>query len=101
MSSSARMTPWQGWKYDPTRHLPPGLGGLTTSMHTPGPRLTLVARWVRRTPGAGSAKGSGAPDMEVGVHYGSSTNFPAVLDEIVAFEQAGVGVAWLGESYGF
>jgi hypothetical protein len=39
--------------------------------------------------------------MQIGVHYGSSTDFPSVLDDIVAYEGAGLDVAWLGESYGY
>lgn len=39
--------------------------------------------------------------MRIGIHYGSSTNFASVIDEVVAFEEAGADVVWLGESYGY
>lgn len=39
--------------------------------------------------------------MQIGVHYGSSTDFASVIDDTVAYEQVGLEVAWLGESYGF
>lgn len=39
--------------------------------------------------------------MRIAVHYGSSTNFPAILDDVPVFEQAGADAVWLGESYGF
>lgn len=39
--------------------------------------------------------------MRVGVHYGSSTAFASVLDDVVAYDRAGVDAVWLGESYGY
>jgi F420-dependent oxidoreductase-like protein len=35
------------------------------------------------------------------VHYGSATDFPSIIDDVVAFEEAGADVVWLGESYGY
>ncbi|MFV0534211.1 MAG: LLM class F420-dependent oxidoreductase [Cumulibacter sp.] len=39
--------------------------------------------------------------MKIGVTFGSSTNFPEMLDEIAAYDAAGADAIWLGESYGF
>ncbi len=39
--------------------------------------------------------------MRIGVHYGSSTEFSEIIDDVVAYENAGIDVAWLGESYGY
>lgn len=39
--------------------------------------------------------------MRLGLHYGSSTVFPAIIDDVVEYESAGADVVWLGESYGF
>jgi F420-dependent oxidoreductase-like protein len=39
--------------------------------------------------------------MKLGVHYGSSTDFSAILEDVVALEAAGADLVWLGESYGY
>ena len=39
--------------------------------------------------------------LRIGVHYGSSTAFASVLDDVAAYDRAGVDAVWLGESYGF
>ncbi|WP_153502762.1 LLM class flavin-dependent oxidoreductase [Cumulibacter manganitolerans] len=39
--------------------------------------------------------------MRIAVTYGSSTDFPAVIDDVVAYEEAGIDAVWLGESYGY
>ena len=39
--------------------------------------------------------------MRLGLHYPSSTSFPSVIDDVVAYEAAGADVVWLGESYGY
>lgn len=39
--------------------------------------------------------------MHIGIHYGSSTNFASVIDEIAILEEAGTDAVWLGESYGY
>lgn len=39
--------------------------------------------------------------MRIGVTYSSATNFPTIIDEVVAFENAGIDAVWLGESYGY
>lgn len=39
--------------------------------------------------------------MRIGVHYGSGTAFADVLDDVAAYDRAGVDAVWLGESYGY
>lgn len=39
--------------------------------------------------------------MQIGVTFPSSTDFPATLAEMAAYDAAGVDAIWLGESYGF
>lgn len=39
--------------------------------------------------------------MKIGVTFPSSTDFPAMIAEIAAYDAAGVDAIWLGESYGF
>jgi F420-dependent oxidoreductase-like protein len=39
--------------------------------------------------------------VRLGTNLGSSTNFASMMDELVAYESAGVDIAWLGESYGY
>ena len=39
--------------------------------------------------------------MKIGLHYPSSTDFSKIIEEVVAFEQCGIDVVWLGESYGY
>lgn len=39
--------------------------------------------------------------MKIGVTFPSSTDFPALIDEIAQYDAAGVDAIWLGESYGF
>ena len=39
--------------------------------------------------------------MEIAVTYGSSTNFSEIIDDVAAYDDAGLDAVWLGESYGF
>ena len=39
--------------------------------------------------------------MRIGVTYPSSTDFPRIIEDVVAFEKAGIDAVWLGESYGY
>lgn len=39
--------------------------------------------------------------MKIGTQLPSATNFSAALSDVVAYEQAGLDIAWVGESYGF
>lgn len=39
--------------------------------------------------------------MRIGVTYSSATDFSSIIDDVVAFENAGIDAVWLGESYGY
>lgn len=39
--------------------------------------------------------------MQIAVTYGSSTNFSEIIDDVAAYDNAGLDAVWLGESYGF
>lgn len=39
--------------------------------------------------------------MRIGVTYSSATDFRSIINEVVAFESAGIDAVWLGESYGY
>jgi len=40
-------------------------------------------------------------EVRIGVHYGSSTDFPSVIEEITTYDYLGIDHVWVGESYGY